>query len=400
MLPKVTRTLLAALTIAALWCASVAQASPARFEGISKDGSVAFFSTDEQMVNGDTDAGEDIFKRSFDSIVGEYVTHQVSLGPIGGNDAYDALFKSVSADGSRVLFMTQEKLTPDDHDNSLDLYQRDLTDNTTTLVSKGDTSCAAENCGNGEFTANFAPGGSAADGHRIFFVTAERMSSADHDSSIDAYVRDLTTERTTLVSAGDASCAATECGNAEMTAVFQQASSDGNKVVFTSDEGLVSSDTDGEWDIYQRDLETETTTLVTAGGTCPSGLDCQPVVGGASSDGSRVFFETNNRDSADDTDEFSDVFEWSGGEPVRISTGLGGRQRRIQRDLRRQLGRRLGRLFRDQRTARRRRHRQRPGPLRAQRRGNEPGLDRSRRRRRAHSRPNSAGHHPTTRPMP
>ena len=63
-------------------------------------------------------------------------------------------------------------------------------------MSKGDGSCAAENCGNGEFTANFAPGGSAADGTKIFFVTAERLSSADHDSSIDVYVRDLATERT------------------------------------------------------------------------------------------------------------------------------------------------------------------------------------------------------------
>jgi Tol biopolymer transport system component len=320
----VTKTILAALTIAALWCTPPAQASPARFDGTSTDGSVAFFSTKEQMVNGDTDSREDIFARSFNADIGEYVTRQVSLGPIGGNDAYDSLFKSVSADGSKVLFMTQERLTPDDQDNSLDLYQRNLTDNTTTLVSKGDSSCAAEGCGNGEFAANFAPGGTAAEGTKIFFITAERLSSADHDSSVDVYVRDLTTERTTLVSAGDASCAITECGNAEMNAVFQQVSSDGNEVLFTTEEGLVPSDTDGEWDIYQRDLETETTTLVTAEGTCPSGLNCQPVVGGASSDGSRVFFETNNRDSADDTDDSSDVFEWNGGSPVRVSTGLGG----------------------------------------------------------------------------
>jgi hypothetical protein len=320
----VTKALLAALTIAALLYVPVAQASPARFEGISKDGSVAYFSTNEQMVNGDTDSREDIFRRSFDSGVGEYVTRQVSLGPIGGNDAYDAFFKSVSADGSRVLFMTQERLTPDDQDNSLDLYQRDLTNNTTTLVSKGDTSCEAENCGNGEFTANFAPGGSAADGTMIFFITAERMSSADHDSSIDVYARNLTTERTVLVSAGDTSCAATECGQGEVNAVFQKASSDGTKVVFSTSEGLVSSDTDGETDIYQRDLTTETTSLVTPEGSCPTGLDCRPTFGGASEDGSHVFFETNDRLDGADTDEFADVYDWSGGTPILVSTGSGG----------------------------------------------------------------------------
>src|SRR5689334_23422386 len=121
MLTKVTKALLGALAIVALSCVSVAQASPARFDGASQDGSIAYFSTNEQMVNGDTDTREDIFRRSFDSSIGEYVTRQVSLGPIGGNDAYDALFKSVSSDGSRVLFMTQERLTPDDQDNSLDL---------------------------------------------------------------------------------------------------------------------------------------------------------------------------------------------------------------------------------------------------------------------------------------
>ena len=46
------------------------------------------------MVNGDTDTREDIFARSFNADIGEYVTRQVSLGPIGGNDAYDSLFKA------------------------------------------------------------------------------------------------------------------------------------------------------------------------------------------------------------------------------------------------------------------------------------------------------------------
>ena len=321
---KATRILLAALTIAVTCFASVAHASPARFEGISTDGSIAFFSTSEPMVNGDTDTREDVFDRSFNSDIGEYVTRQVSLGPIGGNDAYDSLFRSVSADGSRVLFMTQENLTPDDQDNSLDLYQRNLTDDTTTLVSKGDSSCAGENCGNGEFTANFAPRGSAAGGTRIFFITAERMSSADHDSSIDVYVRDLTTDRTELVSAGDASCAASNCGDGEFSAVFQHASTDGTKVEFTTEEALVDSDTDGENDIYQRDLETGTTSLVTADESCPSGLDCRPGFGGAAADGSHVFFESNDRISVADTDEYSDVYDWNGGTPTLVSTGSGG----------------------------------------------------------------------------
>jgi Tol biopolymer transport system component len=320
---KVTKIVVAMVTIAALCCAAVAQASPARFEGISKDGSIALFSTSESMVKGDTDTREDIYVRSFDSDVGEYVTREVSIGPIGGNDAYNAVFRSVSGDGTKVIFATQERLTPDDQDHSQDIYLRDLSDNTTTLVSQGDASCASEGCGKGEYAASFAPGGTAANGTKVFFVTAERLSSDDDDSAFDIYVRDLSANSTTLVSAGDPSCSASSCGNGEFADVFETASSDGTKAVFTTSEGLVDSDTDGEADIYERDVETGTTTLVTPSGTCPDGLDCRPTFGGASSDGGHVFFETNDRLVAGDTDERSDVYDWNGGTPTQVSTASG-----------------------------------------------------------------------------
>ena len=54
-------------------------------------------------------------------------------------------------------------------------------------------------------------------------------------------------------------------------------------------------------------------------GACPTGLDCRPTFGGASGDGSHVFFETNDSLAGADTDEYSDVYDWSGGTP---SAGL------------------------------------------------------------------------------
>ena len=81
--------------------------------------------------------------------------------------------------GRRCSSRPRSASLPTIRTNALDIYLRDLSDNTTTLVSKGDGSCASEGCGNGEFTASFVPGGSAADGNRIFFVTAERLSSDD-----------------------------------------------------------------------------------------------------------------------------------------------------------------------------------------------------------------------------
>src|SRR5690349_7745373 len=183
MLARVTPIFLATFLIAATAGTSVANAAPARYEGSSSDGSVAFFSTFEQMVNGDTDSREDVFARAYSEDIGEYVTREVSIGPVGGNDAYDASYKASSADGRRVFFATRDRLTPDDQDESLDIYMRNLDDNTTTLVSKGDPSCAAQGCGNGAFGANFAPGGLADGGKKLFFLTQEKLSPDDGDSS-------------------------------------------------------------------------------------------------------------------------------------------------------------------------------------------------------------------------
>ena len=51
---------------------------------------------------------------------------------------------------------------------------RDLSTNTTTLVSVGAAECQAEGCGNGAFDAGFAPDGLTPDGNEAFFVTKEQ----------------------------------------------------------------------------------------------------------------------------------------------------------------------------------------------------------------------------------
>jgi len=95
-----------------LGVAQAATASPASYKGASADGSVVFFEADEQLVPGDTDTKRDVYERSYDAEpeVESYVTREVSLGPAGGNAAYNALFEKASADGSVVFFSTEESL--------------------------------------------------------------------------------------------------------------------------------------------------------------------------------------------------------------------------------------------------------------------------------------------------
>src|SRR5690349_19851243 len=143
--------------LAAFTLASSAGASPMSFKGASSAGEVVVFETDEQVVPGDTDNKRDVYERSYDSEVGieSYVTREVSIGPTGGNDAYNAQFDKINAGGSLVFFSTDEALVEADTDHRGDIYARNLVSGTTTLVSVGESGCAPA-CGNGPADASFA----------------------------------------------------------------------------------------------------------------------------------------------------------------------------------------------------------------------------------------------------
>ncbi|HEX7059147.1 MAG TPA: hypothetical protein VF176_04780 [Solirubrobacterales bacterium] len=309
-----------ALALAAL-AAPSAGATPAGFAGASGDGSIAFFTTTEQLVVGDTDNRTDVFARFYDGTLGQYVTREISTGPTGGNDALSALYDGASGDGAKAAFSTAESLVAADTDHSVDVYVRDLGANTTSLVSAGDSGCAP-GCGNGASDANVVPGGVVADGTAVFFVSSERLAPSDGDDSLDVYVRDLVANTTSLVSAGDSSCAP-GCGNGAFPAVFRDAPT-ATKALFTTNESLVAADTDNLSDIYQRDLTSGTTALVSTSGVCPIGLDCSPAYGDASGDGQHILFETGERLVVGDTDSSQDVYDWSAGVATLVSTGPTG----------------------------------------------------------------------------
>ncbi|HEX7278065.1 MAG TPA: hypothetical protein VF255_00450 [Solirubrobacterales bacterium] len=301
-----------------------AAAAPAAFSGASDDGAAVFFTTTDKLVPGDTDSRADVYVRSYDASLERNVTRPVSVGPIGGNDAYPAFYVGISADGSMAFFATEEKLVAGDQDLAEDIYARDLGDSTTSLVSDGDSSCAP-GCGDAELPASPVPGGVTPGGERVFFRTAERLSAADKDASFDVYVRDLAAATMTLVSAGSAACASENCGSGEFHSDFRGASADGTVAFFTSDERLAPADEDGGLpDIYRRDLGAVATAQVSLPGVCPSGANCSASYGGASPDGSHAYFETAERLSAEDEDSAQDVYDWTAGGVELVSTGPGG----------------------------------------------------------------------------
>jgi hypothetical protein len=254
------------------------------FAGVSGDGSKAWIKTDEALTFDDTDTFDDVYERSSGGI------SRISLGSSGGNGPYGAFFDGASDDGGRVFIDTMESLVPADTDSSYDVYER--AGGQTTLLTTGPAG------GNGAFFAAFR--GATPDGSHVFFETYEPLTAADSDANQDVY--DRSGGQTTLVSTGAGG------GSGDIPASFQGSSTDGSRIFFTTAEGLVAGDTDDMPDIYERFAGTAT--LISTG---PTGLNAPlpATYAGASSDGTRVFFETAEPLVATDTDTAQDVYSAS-----------------------------------------------------------------------------------------
>jgi hypothetical protein len=272
------------------------------YRGASEDATHVFFSTDEPLAGTDFDQMEDVYERS-----GGSTTH-LSIGPAGGNGNidfdYDAFFDGASADGSRVWLHTDEVLVAGDTDDQNDVYER--AGGGIGLVSAGPGG------GNGSFGA-FLDGASK-DGSHVFFDTQESLAGSDTDAAYDIY--DRTGGGTMLVSTGP------NGGSGNFYAAFQRASDDGSRVFFHSSEALVSGDLDSFQDVYER--SGGQTTLVSTGPT-DAGAGFPATFDGASADGTRVFFDTAENLVSAATDTFPDIYERTNGDTTLLSIGpIGG----------------------------------------------------------------------------
>jgi hypothetical protein len=92
------------------------------FAAVSLDGTRVFFDTRESMVAADTDTSVDVYER-FNG-----TTTLITIGTTGGNGAFTAFLfpNGLSDDGTRAFFDTREPLTATDTDTSFDVYAADV----------------------------------------------------------------------------------------------------------------------------------------------------------------------------------------------------------------------------------------------------------------------------------
>lgn len=221
---------------------------------ISPDGRfVAFASESDNLVPGLAPGRAQVFVR--DLLAGTTTLVSRASGPGGAVGDFFSTNPSISADGRLVAFRSNStNLDPADSNGRLDVFVRDLSAQTTNLVSRA--TGAAGTIGNDD---SLNPRISA-DGSRVAFTsyasTLDRQHFADRG---EVFVRDLTAATTTLVSRATGrrgAVANDEAGGATISA-------DGSRIAFFSGAtNLVPGRTQPSSDIFLRDLRSHKTSIV------------------------------------------------------------------------------------------------------------------------------------------
>lgn len=244
---------------------------------ISADGTkVAFSSQATNLIPGDTNGNPDIFIRD----VSAGTTVRVSLDSSGNQVAVGGCYTpSISPDGTKVAFESgSPNVVPDDTNGLDDIFVRDLVTSTTVRISVDSAGNQANNGSSNSPTFN-------ADGTKIAFSSAAKNLVADDTNNVrDVFVRDLSAGTTVRASVSSSGVQA----NLESNAV--SISADGTKVSFMSEANtLVAGDTNGKWDVFVRDLSTNTTVLASVNSSGDQGNNYSDLPS-ISADGTRVAF--------------------------------------------------------------------------------------------------------------
>jgi len=253
---------------------------------------VAFTSHASNLVAGDTNGKYDVFVR--DRTAG--ITERVSVSTSGAQGDDDSWFPSISADGRCVAFSSYAtNLVPGDTNAKEDIFVRDLVAGTTERVSV--TSSGGQ--GNDHSRQPSISG----DGRVVAFMSYANNLAAGDTGHIDVFVHNGDTGLTECVSVSSSG----EIGNADSN--WPSISADGRWVAFASAaSNLVSSDTNATDDVFVHDCSTGLTERVSVSGASVEGNGWSdwPSISG---DGRFVAFRSWASNLVpSDTNGFADIF--------------------------------------------------------------------------------------------
>ncbi len=215
---------------------------------LSADGRYVVFESDSPgLVPNDTNDWTDVFVR--DRVAG--TTKRVSVRSTGAEADIGGQNPSISADGRYVAFTSFDQLVPADTNIFRDVYVRDLTANTTRLVSVSSGGALA----NGHSTDPRI----SSDGRFVAFASAGTNLDgiSDTNAAPDIFVRDLVANTTQRVSRSSGGALA------HGAAALPSISGDGRFVSYESSAAdAVTDDTNGVVDAFVYDRTTAKTTRI------------------------------------------------------------------------------------------------------------------------------------------
>jgi hypothetical protein len=299
------------------------EAKPATFWGASADGSKVFFTTTQQLVNGDTDSTSDLYEYDFNNPPAHRII-QISGGGLGdltpGTGAAMHGVVSISEDGSHVYFIAPGVLTT--LPNALgqtasvgekNLYGYDTESGETKFVATLSSRDSVEMGQGGNQGAQATP-----DGQYLIFDTYARLIGNDTNTGQAVYRYDFSAGELTWMShaatnfsstdeglnATVATKPTTEAGGAlpSTNDANRAITDDGSYVVFSTSERLQASDVNGAPNVY---LWHDGVVSMISDGHDPAGA-LYPVI---SASGADVFFETREQLVGQDTDTLADIYD-------------------------------------------------------------------------------------------
>lgn len=259
---------------------------------ISRNGNfIAFTSGASNLVGGDTNGRADVFLRD----VAAGTTIRVSVGQEGGEGNGDSIGGGLSGNSRFIVFRSRAtNLVPGDTNSSEDVFVHDRVQETTVRASVGENGVQADQPSFTAFTSarldgvprsTSLPGVISSDGRFLAFHSrATNLVSMNTNAVSQIYLRDLQQETTTLISVADDG---TPGNKASAQALV---SDDGRYVVFQSDAtNLVASDTNNTCDVFLRDRVNGTTTRISRAADGGEANGCS-FTGAMSSNGRHIVY--------------------------------------------------------------------------------------------------------------
>ncbi|MBW4540517.1 MAG: DUF4347 domain-containing protein [Myxacorys chilensis ATA2-1-KO14] len=274
---------------------------------------VAFTSTANDLVEGDTNGKKDVFVRDL-TLNTTVLVNRSTAGEVG-NDESD--FATLSYNGKRVSFISSAtNLVNGDTNGKPDIFVRDIsTTPSTYLISRNPSGTVGNNASgstliNG-FPTQVAPVISG-DGNFVAFNSAATDLIANDSNSLeDVFITGVSFGSAVLATRRNTgSLGNSRTGSGDSNTHVGSISADGRYVVFTSKASeLTANDTNAAEDVFLRDLQTGKTTLISrnqAGTASANAASFDPQI---SADGRYIVFSSTASDIiANDSNTASDVF--------------------------------------------------------------------------------------------